>query len=126
MPEPLPDHPSPPFPAFDLPPWGTEGAPEVEPAGEGEAPARGGLVVTTLSSIPGGTRLLGIVTGVGTARINGDPEPAAEQAVAAALARLEEGAARLGATAVAGVGLSPAIRKRRVVVVATGTALRPG
>jgi hypothetical protein len=126
--EPLPDHPSPPFPAFDLPPWGTEGAPEVEPDAEGEAGGGGGPLLTTLTGParrPGG-RPLGVVTGAGSAKVDGDPVSAVERAAAAALERLAEAGRALGAGTVEGVVLTPVVRSKRATVLAAGTAMTGG
>lgn len=123
--EPLPDHPRPPFPAFDLPPWGTEGAPEVEPSAEEEAGGGGRLLLSTLKEsarLPGG-RPLGVVTGAGSAKVEGDPAPAVERAAAAALERLAGAARALGAGTVEGVALIPVVRSKRATVLAAGTAM---
>ena len=110
-------------PEFSLPEWGTEGAPTV---GDRPAPADGWSGVALLTTdLPDGFvvgRVLGVVTGSGSASLDGDGDTvAADGATAAALGRLVANAA--GADAIVGIRISTVTRKDTLVVVAYGTAV---
>jgi len=109
-----------PLPPFDLPAWGEE-APGADGATEpGSVPA------VRLSTRPAGdVAEIGLVSAEGVAPVGDDPGTALAAARMAALDRLVEEAARLGASAVVAVGLSPLLTKRTAAVLAYGTAVRP-
>lgn len=125
--------------SFDLPEWGTEGAPP-EPATDaadaGEALPEGidvhleveaELLQSTIG-LPAPYRVrsvIGLVSAEGTASIvDGTTlQSATGAARSAALDRLTSEAETIGATAVAGIRLTIAVRLNDVVVVAYGTAL---
>lgn len=125
--------------SFDLPDWGTEGAPPepaTDVADEREAPPGGvdvhleveSEVVQSTTDLPSSYRIrsvIGLVSAEGTASVaNGTTlQSATGAARSAALDRLTSEAETIGATAVAGIRLSVAVRLNDVVVVAYGTAL---
>jgi len=123
--------------SFDLPDWGTEGAPPA-PADDstldvGDEPADVFLDVEpelarTTIPLPPDYRIrnmIGLVSAEGTATVTEDLDFAAAVAVAtsAALDRLSSEATTSRATAVVGIQLTIATRLNDVVAVAYGTAL---
>ena len=125
--------------SFDLPDWGTEGAPPepaTDAADEGEPPPGGidvhlevepELLQSTID-LPGSYRIrsvIGLVSAEGTASVADGTtlQSATGAARSAALDRLTSEAETIGATAVAGIRLSVAVRLNDVVVLAYGTAL---
>jgi uncharacterized protein YbjQ (UPF0145 family) len=123
--------------SFDLPDWGTEGAPPPPPPGTdlGDAvePADLFLDVTpelirTSTDLPAGYRVrsvVGLVTAEGSASVTDhiDLDGAVAVAKSAALDRLSSDASTSGASAVVGIRLTIATRLNDVVVLAYGTAL---
>ncbi len=104
------------MPEFDLPPWGSGGAPDTEPG----APP----IVVTVDRIEGARRTLGLVAGEGSHPVGDDPPArAVGVARAAAVERLVEAAAEMGATAVVGADFSLAATGDTITVLATGTAV---
>lgn len=131
-----PERPEEEIPPFDLPEWGTAGAPPVpgeEPPkapDEGIVPAVPTLTLTTTDGVPGRQvrSFLGLVVGEAAQQAGGDGlEAALETARGLALERLRDRAAAVGAEAVVGVRLNVTLRKLMVLVTAVGTAvsLRP-
>lgn len=126
------------IPPFQLPEWGTDGAPPLPPSDESAVSEEAGHISTTAP--PGGTRpilattelpprwrsasLVGVITAEGTASTDTDLTATAASATAAALEALEREARAQAADAVVGVRLSVLSRKRQIVVVAYGTAVR--
>lgn len=125
--------------SFDLPDWGTEGAPP-EPATDGaetgEAPPAGidvhldveSELLQSTTDLPGSYRIrsvVGLVSAEGAASVADGTtlQSATGAARSAALDRLTSEAETIGATAVVGIRLSIAVRLNDVVVVAYGTAL---
>lgn len=125
--------------SFDLPDWGTEGAPPepaTDAADESETPPKGIdvhldvesdlLQLTTALPSPYRIRsVIGLVSAEGTASLADGTslQSATGAARSAALDRLTSEAETIGATALAGIRLSVAVRLNDVVVVAYGTAL---
>lgn len=116
------------MPEFDLPPWGSGGAPAyVEPPVSAPAPDTepgAAPIVVTVDRIEGARRTLGLVAGEGSHPVGDDPPArAVGVARAAAVERLVEAAAEMGATAVVGAGFSLAATEDMITVLATGTAV---
>lgn len=125
-------------PTFDLPAWGTGGAPEldtdteveivVEPvAPEPVVPEQ--VVVVTTETVPGRriTSGLGMVSGEAAVFVGERPvETAVREARATALDILRRHAGEVGAEAVVGVRADLAVRKSTVVVSVVGTAVTLG
>ena len=123
--------------SFDLPDWGTEGAPPPPPPDtdldDAVEPADLFLDVTpelirTTTQLPSGYRVrnvIGLASAEGIATVTDDVTFAAALAMAkaAALDRLSSEASTSGATAVVGIRLTVATRLNDVVVIAYGTAL---
>jgi uncharacterized protein YbjQ (UPF0145 family) len=123
--------------SFDLPDWGTEGAPPPPPPDadldDAIEPADLFLEVTpelirTTTQLPPGYRVrnvIGLVSAEGSATVTNDVGfgGALGSAKAAALDRLSSEASTSGATALVGIRLTVATRLNDVVVVAYGTAL---
>ncbi|MDH3250175.1 MAG: YbjQ family protein [Acidimicrobiia bacterium] len=123
--------------AFDLPDWGTDGAPPPPPPDtdleDSVEPADLFLDVTpelirTTTQLPPGYRVrtvVGLVSAEGSATVTDDVSfgGAVAMAKSAALDRLSSEASTSGATAVVGIELTVATRLNDVVVVAYGTAL---
>lgn len=113
------------IPEFDLPPWGSGGAPAYaeppapEPAGDRRP------VVVTVDRLEGRSRALGLVSGEGSHEATGDDHPASAVSAArtAALERLMEEAASMGASGVVGTRFAVSVSKRRATVLASGTAV---
>lgn len=122
------------LPPFDLPDWDRDSAwkaARIDAEDRGASPTPGAEVepslrpVIRLSTLPlGGADEIGLVASEGSAEVGDDAGAALGAARMAALDRLVEEAGRLGATAVVAVRLSPAMTKRRVAVLAYGTAVR--
>ncbi len=116
-------------PTFDLPAWGTGGAPDLETEPEVEIvvePARPDeVLVVTTDTLPGHriTSVTGIVAGEASAEVDGPPETAIREARDTALGVLRRQAVDAGAQAVVGVDIDVALRKGTVVVTAVGTAV---
>jgi uncharacterized protein YbjQ (UPF0145 family) len=122
---------------FDLPDWGTEGAPPPPPPDtdleDAVEPVDLFLDVTpelirTTTSIPSGYRVrnvIGLVSAEGSAAMTDDVDfgAAVAAAKAAALDRLSSDASTSGATAVVGIRLTVVTRLNDVVTIAYGTAL---
>jgi uncharacterized protein YbjQ (UPF0145 family) len=122
---------------FDLPEWGTEGAPPPPPPDtdldDAVEPVDLFLDVTpelvrATTQLPAGYRVrnvIGLVSAEGSAAVTDDVgfAGAVAMAKAAALDRLSSDASTSGATAVVGIHLAVATRLNDVVVVAYGTAL---
>jgi uncharacterized protein YbjQ (UPF0145 family) len=122
---------------FDLPDWGTEGAPPPPPPDtdldDAVEPVDLFLDVTpelirTTTQLPPGYRVrnvVGLVSAEGSATVTDDVAFAGALATAkaAALDRLSSDASTSGATAVVGIRLTVATRLNDVVVIAYGTAL---
>lgn len=129
------DHPE----SFDLPEWGTGGAPP-EPVTEEDEHAdepthdvdllidvEAELIEATIA-LPDRYRMrevIGLVAAEGSASVSDDTslQSATGAARSAAFDRLTSEARMLGANAVAGIRLSVTVRLNEVVVVAYGTAL---
>ena len=123
--------------SFDLPDWGTDGAPprplEDTNLDDAVEPADLFLEVTpelirTTTQLPPGYRVrtvIGLVSAEGSAAVTDEVHFAGALAMAkaAALDRLSSDASTSGATAVTGIRLTVATRLNDVVVVAYGTAL---
>ena len=123
--------------SFDLPEWGTEGAPPPPPPetdlDDAVEPADLFLEVTpelirTTTQIPPGYRVrdvIGLVSAEGAAAVTDDVAfgAALSTAKAAALDRLSSEASTSGATAVVGIQMTVATRLNDVVVIVYGTAL---
>lgn len=125
--------------SFDLPDWGTEGAPPEPPtdaADDGEAPPEGidvhieveAELLQSTTGLPAPYRVrsvIGLVSAEGAASIvdGATLQSATGAARSAALDRLTSEARTIGATAVVGIRLTIAVRLNDVVVVAYGTAL---
>lgn len=133
------EHPEP----FDLPDWGTDGAPpepatddaeELEPARPEELDVlldvRQELLLSTVGAPPANRvrTVLGLVASEGSASISdgGTLQAATGSARSAALDRLTSDAEAMGATAVVGMRLTVAVRLNEVVVTAYGTAVDAG
>lgn len=119
---------APQIPAFDLPAWGTGGAPALppEPASTDTVhrPASPGRpVLVTVDAIPGMTRLVGLLAAEGAAGPEDQPLVAVGIARRAALDRLAEAASEAGADGVVGVRFSVAVTKRGATVLASGTGV---
>lgn len=128
------DHDSEPF---DLPDWGTEGAPTVLPEEvdfeDAVEPADVFLAVTpellwSTSALPSTYRIrnvVGLVTAEGAATVGDDLDFQGAVAVAkfAALDRLSSEASTSGASAIVEIRMTIVTRLNDVVVVAYGTAL---
>ena len=124
--------------SFDLPDWGTDGAPPPpaqgsDVSGRIEPPDLVLDVTPELiqSTVPigiehGADVVIGLVTTEGSATVGDDLDLAKAIAIArsAALDRLAGEASTIGASAVVGIRLSVATRLNDVVVMAYGTALR--
>lgn len=122
---------------FQLPDWGTEGAPELaqppenapgreEPDGEimpmANERSAPNVTLTTTDSVPGASivRPLRVVTAT-VETTHEDGFAGLDQAVSTALARL---AARAeGAGAIVGIGISVSASRKRATVIAYGTAV---
>ncbi len=120
-------------PAFDLPDWGTAGAPAFRPEAAPDAaplPAgdtrSGPPVLVTVESVPGMRTVLGILAAEGRAAVEEDPAEAVGIARRAALDRLTEAATEAGADAVVGVRFELAVTKRTATVLAAGTGVAFG
>jgi hypothetical protein len=117
------------IPAFDLPAWGTAGAPALPPDPVQDTPAtdtsasRHRPVLVTVDAIPGMTRLVGMVAAEGSAGTDDEPAVALGIARRAALDRLSEAASDAGADGVVGVRFSVTVTKRGAAVLASGTAV---
>lgn len=114
---------------FDLPDWGTEGAPEVtldaEALAEVEVRLESRPLITTVAA-PFGVNIrqtLGFVSGQGSSKDQSSDTAAAEARVRA-LAALADNAVAMGADSVVGTRLIVSQRKGRAMVVAYGTAVR--
>ena len=128
------DHDSEPF---DLPEWGTDGAPPAPPdhAGLEEASEPGDLFLDVTPELARSTvplppdyrmqNMVGLVSAEGSATVSEDLDFGGAVAVAksAALDRLSSEASTSGATAIVGIRLTVTTRLNDVVVVAYGTAL---
>lgn len=118
------------MPEFDLPPWGSGGAPAYRerptPAARFPEPDRTPIVVT-VEAIEGVRRTLGLVAAEAS-QVVGDDVPARAIGVAraAAVERLVEEASELGAGAVVGTRFSIAVTEDTVTVLVTGTAVAGG
>ena len=122
---------------FDLPEWGTEGAPPPPPPDtdldDAVEPPDLFLDVTpelirTTTQLPPGYRVrnvIGLVSAEGSASVTDDVAfgAALAAAKAAALDRLSSDASTSGATAVVGIRMTVTTRLNDVVVIAYGTAL---
>ncbi len=119
-------------PTFDLPAWGTAGAPdlgtetetEVEIVVEPLAPTD--IVVVTTETVPGAriSSTLGVVAGEASAAVGDGPlETAIRQARTAAIDVLRRHATDAGAHAVVGLRTDMALRKSTVAVAVVGTAV---
>ncbi len=122
---------------FDLPDWGTDGAPIVVPEDvdfdDAVEPADVFLAITpellrSTSSLPSTYRIrsfIGLVSAEGSATVGDDLDFQGAVAVAksAALDRLSTDASTSGATAVVDIRLTIVARLNDVVVLAYGTAL---
>lgn len=112
------------LPPFDLPDWDRDSGWNTARA-DTEDRELALLPVIRLSTLPhGAADEIGLIASEGSATVDDDAGAALGAARMAALDRLVEEAGRLGATAVVAVRLSPAMTKRRVVVLAYGTAVR--
>ncbi len=123
--------------SFDLPEWGTAGAPPPPPPGTDldDAAEQADLyldvtaeLILTTTQLPPGYRVrsvIGLVSAEGSASVNDDIGFNGALAVAksAALDRLSSDASTSGAGAVVGIRLTVATRLNDVVVLAYGTAL---
>ncbi len=123
--------------SFDLPDWGTDGAPPPPPPDtdldDAVEPADVFLEVTpelirTTTQLPSGYRIrnvIGFVSAEGSSAVADDVTfgAALAMAKAAALDRLSSEAVTSGATAVVGIRLTVANRLNETVVIAYGTAL---
>lgn len=127
------------IPEFELPEWGTEGAPphppfpddpgaDTEVAGETREIAievEYDVTVTT-TSLPQGwriTEVLGLVTGEASSDKD-DPAKAAAKAKGKAVETATEAARALGANAITGLRLEMTSAKGAIAVIAYGTAVR--
>lgn len=116
-------------PEFELPDWGTQGAPEVsldpEHLDEVEVLLESRPLITTVAAPQGVTirQTLGFVSGQGSSKDQSSDAAAAEARVRA-LAALADNAVAMGADAVVGTRLIVTQRKDRAMVVAYGTAVR--
>ena len=112
---------------FELPDWGTGGAPEVslDALAEVEVRLEARPLVTTVAAPHGVTirQTLGFVSGQGSSKDQSSDAAAAEARVRA-LAALADNALAMGADAVVGTRLIVTQRKDRAMVVAYGTAVR--
>lgn len=114
---------------FELPEWGTGGAPEVsldaDALAEVEVRLEARPLVTTVAAPHGVTirQTLGFVSGQGSSKDQSSDAAAAEARVRA-LAALADNALAMGADAVVGTRLIVTQRKDRAMVVAYGTAVR--
>ncbi len=119
-------------PTFDLPAWGTAGAPDLETEPEVEIlvePATpDDVVVVTTDEIPGRriVRVVGLVAGEASCPVDGPVEMALRDARAAALGVLRRQAAEAGAGGVVGLDVQISLRKGVVVATAVGTAVELG
>jgi uncharacterized protein YbjQ (UPF0145 family) len=115
------------MPPFDLPPWGSGGAPaytERRATAPRSPESARTPVVVTVEAIEGARRTLGLVAGEASHPVGDDmPARASEVARAAAVERLVEAASELGATAVVGTRFSIAAGDGIVTVLVTGTAV---
>lgn len=125
--------------SFDLPDWGTEGAPPepaTDAADESETPPEGidvhlkveSELLQSTTDLPGSYRIrsvIGLVSAEGSASVEDGTtlQSATGAARSAALDRLTSEAETIGATAIIGIRLSISVRLNDVVVVAYGTAL---
>ena len=124
--------------SFDLPDWGTEGAPPQPPLTTDTEPSEqaADLILdvtpevkqTTIPSLPrpDDDAVIGLVTTEGSATVTDGLDLARAIAIArsAALDRLASEATTIGAAAVVGIRLSVVTRLNDVVVMAYGTAVR--
>lgn len=116
-------------PEFELPEWGTGGAPDVsldaDALAEVEVRLEARPLVTTVAAPHGVTirQTLGFVSGQGSSKDQSSDAAAAEARVRA-LAALADNALAMGADAVVGTRLIVTQRKDRAMVVAYGTAVR--
>ena len=114
---------------FELPEWGTGGAPDVsldaDALAEVEVRLEARPLVTTVAAPHGVTirQTLGFVSGQGSSKDQSSDAAAAEARVRA-LAALADNALAMGADAVVGTRLIVTQRKDRAMVVAYGTAVR--
>ena len=121
------------IPSFQLPDWGTEGAPppppdspELEPDGPTvTVEVDHSLLAFTGTTPPGWTveGVLGLVAGEG-ASDKSQPTKAASAARKMAVQNLETEARALGANAIGGVEIALTAKKSRTTVIAYGTALQ--
>ncbi len=116
---------------FDLPDWGTGGAPEVtldaDALAEVEVRLQSRPLITTVAS-PSGLDIrltIGFVSGQGSSK-DASSDTAAAEARVRALAALADNAIEMGADAVVGTRLIITQRKSRSMVVAYGTAVKAG
>ena len=123
--------------SFDLPEWGTGGAPPEPVTAPGDEVVTGEMdllidvepeMIESTVALPDHYRVrevIGLVVSEGSASMSDGMtlQSAAGAARSAALDRLTSEATTLGANAVAGIRLSVAVRLNDVVVVAYGTAL---
>ncbi|HSJ29353.1 MAG TPA: heavy metal-binding domain-containing protein [Acidimicrobiia bacterium] len=117
------------LPEFNLPDWGTEGAPPApivddDPAGEIEISVEQPVVVTA-GSLPSGwtVRTIHGLVAAHAKSEKDDTAKALDAATARCLDELQERAASLGANAVIDAAISVTERKSRVIVTAWGTAV---
>ena len=119
-------------PTFDLPAWGTAGAPDLDTEAETEVEivveplVPDDVLVVTTETVPGRrtASTLGLVAGEGSAPLGDGPlETAIRQARTVALDVLRRHATDLGARAVVGLRTSLAVRKTAVAVTVLGTAV---
>ncbi len=119
-------------PTFDLPAWGTAGAPDLETEPEVEIlvepAAPDDVVVVTTDGIPGRriVQVVGLVAGEASSPVDGPVETALRDARATALGVLRRQAVEAGADGVVGLDVQISLRKGVVVATAVGTAVELG
>jgi uncharacterized protein YbjQ (UPF0145 family) len=122
------------IPSFQLPEWGTEGAPpppppeapEIEPDGPTVTVEVDHSLLMFTGPVPPAWQIesvLGVVTGEGVSDKT-RPSKAVSSARTTAMQQLESAARALGVNAVGGVALALTAKKSFTAVIAYGTALR--